>query len=305
MRPVCTPVSRWSTCWSPAPAADRKRGGQAVQQLGRLAGRTARDTMRARCLPLGRTLAQLPKPWALGGSPAAAAAPGLRCSATTSAAAGAAAASPAAAAQPSTGAAAPLMKEVLVYRWSPEKSEKPKYDSFQVALTKCGPMLLDVLLKIKDEQDQTLSLRRSCREGICGSCAMNIDGTNGLACLTKDLVTDMSHFFAQYKQIKPYLQTTSPPPLYECILCACCTASCPSYWWNGDKYYGPAVLLHIYRWMVDSRDEAKEWRLNDQTKLWRCKTIGNCTWVCPKGLAPSKAIAQIKQSVVAGRVVTD
>ena len=198
--------------------------------------------------------------------------------------------------------------------------------------------MLDVLLKIKDEHDSTLSLRRSCREGICGSCAMNINGTNGLACLTKvdrdvskptrvaplphmyvvkDLVVDMSNFYAQYKSIKPYLQkTTSPEPgkenlqskedrekldgLYECILCACCSTSCPSYWWASDKYLGPAVLLNAYRWIIDSRDDFTEQRLadlDDQYKLYRCHTIGNCTSVCPKHLQPSVAISKIKQLI--------
>jgi len=199
-------------------------------------------------------------------------------------------------------------------------------------------MMLDVLLKIKDEQDSTLTLRRSCREGICGSCAMNIDGTNGLACLTrverdasavtrvaplphmyvvKDLVVDMSNFYAQYKSIKPYLQKTTPSAdgkeylqskeerakldgLYECILCACCSTSCPSYWWSSDKYLGPAVLLNAYRWIIDSRDDFTEERLaqlDDQYKLYRCHTIMNCATVCPKGLNPGKAIAQVKQQV--------
>jgi succinate dehydrogenase (ubiquinone) iron-sulfur subunit len=198
-------------------------------------------------------------------------------------------------------------------------------------------MMLDVLLKIKDEQDSTLTLRRSCREGICGSCAMNIDGTNGLACLTrvdrdaakatrvaplphmyvvKDLVVDMSNFYAQYKSIKPFLQKTVPSGgkeylqtkedrakldgLYECILCACCSTSCPSYWWASDKYLGPAVLLNAYRWIIDSRDDFTEERLrslDDQYKLYRCHTIMNCTSVCPKGLNPGKAIAKIKQRV--------
>jgi len=198
-------------------------------------------------------------------------------------------------------------------------------------------MMLDVLLKIKDEQDSTLTLRRSCREGICGSCAMNIDGTNGLACLTrvdrdaakatrvaplphmfvvKDLVVDMSNFYAQYKSIKPYLQKTVPAGgkeylqtkedrakldgLYECILCACCSTSCPSYWWASDKYLGPAVLLNAYRWIIDSRDDFTEERLrslDDQYKLYRCHTIMNCTSVCPKGLNPGKAITKIKQRV--------
>jgi succinate dehydrogenase (ubiquinone) iron-sulfur subunit len=204
-------------------------------------------------------------------------------------------------------------------------------------LSRCGPMMLDVLLKIKDEQDSTLSLRRSCREGICGSCAMNINGTNGLACLTrvdrdiskpsrvaplphmfvvKDLVVDMSNFYAQYKSIKPFLQKTVPSEgreyrqskedrakldgLYECILCACCSTACPSYWWASDKYLGPAVLLNAYRWIIDSRDDFTEQRLrdlDDQYKLYRCHTIMNCATVCPKGLNPGKAIAQIKQQV--------
>jgi succinate dehydrogenase (ubiquinone) iron-sulfur subunit len=201
-------------------------------------------------------------------------------------------------------------------------------------------MMLDVLFKIKDEQDSTLSFRRSCREGICGSCAMNIDGTNGLACLTsveresskaskiaplphmyvvRDLVVDMSNFYAQYKSIKPYLQTTAKPTdgkeyiqskderakldgMYECILCACCSTSCPSYWWASDKYLGPAVLLAAYRWIIDSRDEFTQERLdwvNDQYKLYRCHTIMNCATVCPKGLNPGKAIAKTKQMVEA------
>lgn len=208
-------------------------------------------------------------------------------------------------------------------------------------------MMLDVLLKIKDEQDPSLTLRRSCREGICGSCAMNIDGTNGLACLeavdrnvskstkvaplphmyvVKDLVVDMSHFYAQYKSIKPYLQRKNLEAgkidgkeyyqskedrekldaLYECILCACCSTSCPSYWWNPDKYLGPAVLLQSYRWIVDSRDEFTKERiqqLDDAYRLYRCKTIMNCSQVCPKGLNPGKAIAKLKQSVHHGHPV--
>ena len=231
-------------------------------------------------------------------------------------------------------------KEFLIYRWDPENEDKPKYQSYKVDLNSCGPMMLDVLLKSKDEQDSTLALRRSCREGICGSCAMNIDGTNGLACLTrvekdtsavtrvaplphmfvvKDLVVDMSNFYAQYKSIKPYLQKTTPPEpgkenlqskedrakldgLYECILCACCSTSCPSYWWASDKYLGPAVLLNAYRWIIDSRDDFTEQRLadlDDQYKLYRCHTINNCTAVCPKHLQPSVAISKIKQLVAA------
>jgi succinate dehydrogenase (ubiquinone) iron-sulfur subunit len=198
-------------------------------------------------------------------------------------------------------------------------------------------MMLDVLFKIKDEQDPTLVFRRSCREGICGSCAMNVNGVNTLACLckvekskavttvsplphmyvVKDLVVDMANFYAQYKSIKPWLQFTPPPGvafgekelyqskedrarldgLYECILCACCSTSCPSYWWNQDKYLGPAVLLQAYRWISDSRDTATSERLafvNDAFKLYRCKTIMNCSKVCPKGLNPAKAISKVK-----------
>ena len=196
--------------------------------------------------------------------------------------------------------------------------------------------MLDVLFKIKDEQDTSLSFRRSCREGICGSCAMNINGRNTLACLCKvdraeattkvaplphmhvirDLVVDMSNFYAQYKSIKPYLETGKESTgeelfqskddrakldgLYECILCACCSTSCPSYWWNGDKYLGPAVLMQAYRWIVDSRDMLTDERLksvNDSYKLWRCHTIMNCTMSCPKGLNPGRAIAKIKTMV--------
>ena len=202
--------------------------------------------------------------------------------------------------------------------------------------------MLDVLFKIKDEQDTSLNLRRSCREGICGSCAMNINGRNTLACLCKvdrgeqvtkvtplphmhvirDLVVDMSNFYAQYKSIKPYLESNSGEAngdaaepkelyqskddrakldgLYECILCACCSTSCPSYWWNGEKYLGPAVLMQAYRWIIDSRDKLTEDRLklvNDSYKLWRCHTIMNCTMSCPKGLNPGRAIAKIKTMV--------
>jgi succinate dehydrogenase (ubiquinone) iron-sulfur subunit len=237
----------------------------------------------------------------------------------------------------------PMYKEFQIYRWNPDSNEKPKYVSYKVDINNCGPMMLDVLLKVKDEQDQTLSLRRSCREGICGSCAMNIDGTNTLACLCKvdrdagkttkvaplphmfvikDLVVDMSNFYAQYKAIKPYLQKKEPSNgqeyyqsrearakldgLYECILCACCSTSCPSYWWNQDKYMGPAVLLQAYRWIIDSRDDYTAERmaqLDDAYKLYRCKTIMNCAQVCPKGLNPGKAIAKIKQSLHKGHPV--
>ena len=247
----------------------------------------------------------------------------------------------------SESSSSPLVKNFDVYRWSPEapkdsKDSKPHYQSYSVDLNDCGPMMLDVLLKIKDEQDHSLSFRRSCREGICGSCAMNINGVNTLACLSKvekstaaettkvaplphmfvvrDLVVDMSNFYAQYKSIKPWLIRDDEEEtkasgrenlqskedrekldgLYECILCACCSTSCPSYWWNSDKYLGPAVLLQAYRWIIDSRDGKKKDRLiqvNDAFKLYRCHTIMNCTKVCPKGLNPAKAIAKIKTMV--------
>ncbi len=230
-------------------------------------------------------------------------------------------------------------KTFKVYRYDPDSGENPRVDSYEVDMDRCGPMVLDALLKIKDEIDSTLTLRRSCREGICGSCAMNIDGTNTLACtkpiediggdakvyplphmpVVKDLVPDMTHFYAQYASIKPWMQTSSVAPpdkerlqstearekldgLYECILCACCSTSCPSYWWNGDRYLGPAILLQAYRWLVDSRDEATGERLDDLEdpfRLYRCHTIMNCTKTCPKGLNPAKAIAEIKKMLMA------
>eukprot|EP00798_Chlamydomonas_sp_ICE-L_P008359 gene8359-3439_t len=237
----------------------------------------------------------------------------------------------------------PLFKEFQIYRWNPESEDKPKYASYQVDINSCGPMMLDVLLKIKDEQDQAVAFRRSCREGICGSCAMNINGQNTLACLCKvdrdpskvgkfaplphmfvikDLVVDMANFYAQYKSIKPYLQKKEKTTgtefyqskesrakldgMYECILCACCSTACPSYWWNNDKYLGPAVLLQAYRWIIDSRDDMTTERLaqlDDAYKLYRCKTIMNCATVCPKGLNPGKGIAKIKQSIAMGAPV--
>ena len=235
--------------------------------------------------------------------------------------------------------AAKRAKTIQVYRWDPDSGENPRTDTYHIDLDKCGPMVLDTILYIKNEIDPTLTFRRSCREGICGSCAMNIDGTNTLACtkatssvkgtvkiyplphmpVLKDLVPDLTHFYAQYASIKPWLQTKSPAPpdkerlqsvddrekidgLYECILCACCSTSCPSYWWNGDRYLGPAVLLQAYRWLVDSRDEATGERLDeleDPFRLYRCHTIMNCTNTCPKGLNPAKAIAEIKKMMVA------
>jgi succinate dehydrogenase / fumarate reductase iron-sulfur subunit len=227
-----------------------------------------------------------------------------------------------------------------IYRWNPDDGQNPRVDSFEIDLDKCGPMILDALIHIKNDIDTTLTFRRSCREGICGSCAMNIDGQNGLACLkaiedvkgdvkiyplphmkvVKDLVPDLSMVYAQYASIKPYLQTQSPSPtrerlqspedrarldgMYECILCFCCTTSCPSYWWNGDRYLGPAILLQAYRWIADSRDEMTGERLDaleDPFRLYRCHTIMNCTQVCPKGLNPAKAIAEIKKLMVMRR----
>lgn len=235
-------------------------------------------------------------------------------------------------------AAQPRIKKFQVYRWDPDTpGDKPRMQTYEIDLNTCGPMVLDALIKIKNEMDSTLTFRRSCREGICGSCAMNINGGNTLACLNKidsnvskptkiyplphmyvvkDLVPDMSNFYAQYKSIEPYLkkkdetnegkeqylQTVEDRQkldgLYECILCACCSTSCPSYWWNGDKYLGPAVLMQAYRWMIDSRDEFTEERLSklqDPFSLYRCHTIMNCTKTCPKGLNPGKAIAEIKK----------
>jgi succinate dehydrogenase / fumarate reductase iron-sulfur subunit len=228
-----------------------------------------------------------------------------------------------------------------VYRWNPDDGENPRLDRFELDLDGCGPMVLDALIKIKNEVDSTLTFRRSCREGVCGSCAMNIDGTNTLACIkdlgeikgevkiyplphlsvVKDLVPDLTHAYAQYASIKPWLQADSPPPpdrerrqspddrkrldgLYECILCFCCSTSCPSYWWNEDRYLGPAVLLQAYRWIVDSRDEAAGERLDeleDPFRLYRCHTIMNCTMSCPKNLNPARAIGEIKKLMVERR----
>uniref|UniRef100_A0A8B9HZ22 Succinate dehydrogenase [ubiquinone] iron-sulfur subunit, mitochondrial n=2 Tax=Anseriformes TaxID=8826 RepID=A0A8B9HZ22_9AVES len=235
-------------------------------------------------------------------------------------------------------AASPRVKKFSIYRWDPDKpGDKPRMQTYEVDLNKCGPMVLDALIKIKNELDSTLTFRRSCREGICGSCAMNIAGGNTLACtkridpdlgkitkiyplphmyVVKDLVPDLSNFYAQYKSIEPYLKKKDESKqgkeqylqsiedrqkldgLYECILCACCSTSCPSYWWNGDKYLGPAVLMQAYRWMIDSRDDYTEERLaqlQDPFSLYRCHTIMNCTRTCPKGLNPGKAIAEIKK----------
>jgi succinate dehydrogenase (ubiquinone) iron-sulfur subunit len=240
-----------------------------------------------------------------------------------------------------TAGAAPSAKEKIkyfkVYRWDPEQSQKPYLSTYPVDLNECGPMVLDALIKIKDDQDPTLTFRRSCREGICGSCAMNINGTNTLACLSyidddakkaikiyplphmyviKDLVPDMGNFYEQYRSIQPWLQPAHEKTegqgehlqtqedrakldgMYECILCACCSTACPSYWWNADKYLGPAVLMQAYRWIEDSRDGKTAERLadlDDAFKLYRCHTIMNCTKVCPKHLNPGRAIAEIKK----------
>ncbi len=225
-----------------------------------------------------------------------------------------------------------------IYRFDPDVAGNPRLDTYEIDMDNCGPMVLDALIKIKNEIDPTLTFRRSCREGICGSCAMNIDGRNGLACINacadidgdvkiyplphmpviKDLVADLTDFYAQYASVKPWLQTRTPPPPdgerrqtkedqekvdrpSACILCACCSTSCPSYWWNSDRYLGPAALLAAYRWIVDSRDEATGERLDhleDPFRLYRCHTIMNCTEACPKDLNPARAIGEIKQMMV-------
>jgi succinate dehydrogenase / fumarate reductase iron-sulfur subunit len=233
------------------------------------------------------------------------------------------------------------VKEFRIYRWNPEDGQNPRRDTYFVDLDDCPPMVLDALIWIKNKVDSTLTFRRSCREGVCGSCAMNIDGSNGLACTTaiedikgvvrihplphlpviKDLVPDLTNFYAQYASIEPWLKTTSPTPekewrqshtdrekldgLYECILCACCSTGCPSYWWNSERFLGPAALLQASRWINDSRDEATGERLNkleDPFRLYRCHTILNCARVCPKGLNPAKAIAEIKRMMVERQV---
>ena len=232
-------------------------------------------------------------------------------------------------------------KEFRVYRWTPDDGQNPHMDSYWLNLDETGPMVLDAIIKIKNEINSTLTFRRSCREGICGSCAMNIDSTNTLACtkaieeiggavtiyplphmpVVKDLVPDLTHFYAQHRSIEPWLQTESTTPekewrqsrqdrekldgLYECILCACCSTACPSYWWNSDRFLGPAALLQANRWVVDSRDEATGKRLDDLEdpfRIYRCHTILNCARVCPKGLNPAKAIAELKMKMVERQV---
>ena len=228
-----------------------------------------------------------------------------------------------------------------IYRFDPDSGDNPRTDTYDIDLDKCGPMVLDALIKIKNEIDATLTFRRSCREGICGSCAMNIDGRNTLACLkpiddikgevkiyplphmpvVKDLVPDLSQPYAQLASIEPWLKADSPTPpdgerlqsreeraqldgLWECILCFSCSTACPSYWWNSDRFLGPAVLLQAYRWLADSRDEYTGERLDaleDPFRLYRCHTIMNCANVCPKGLNPSLAITEIKKMIAERR----
>lgn len=230
------------------------------------------------------------------------------------------------------------VKMFHVYRWNPDQEDQnPRVDSYELDLETCGPMVLDALGKIKAEVDSTITYRRSCREGVCGSCAMNIDGTNTLACtkpiseikgdvkiyplphmpVIKDLVADLSHAYNQYASIQPWIKNSTPQDnrerlqspedrakldgLWECILCFCCATSCPSYWWNGEKYLGPAVLLQAHRWIQDSRDDSTDERLEnleDPFKLYRCHTIMNCTKTCPKGLNPAASIGDIKKKII-------
>ena len=236
-----------------------------------------------------------------------------------------------------------ISKTFKIYRWDPEKNQNPRLDEYQMDQKKCGPMVLDALIKIKNEIDTTLTFRRSCREGVCGSCAMNIDGVNTLACIKpieeikgdikiyplphmkviKDLVPDLSLAYKQLESIKPWLEKNTKDEnlssnnlketkqlpqdrekldgQWECVLCFCCSTSCPSYWWNSDEFLGPAVLLQVARWVNDSRDNKRKERLktiNDSMKLYRCHTIMNCTSSCPKGLNPAKAIANLKKAIV-------
>ena len=229
------------------------------------------------------------------------------------------------------------LRKFKVYRYDPDQDKNPQLDTYEVDMDNCGPMVLDALIKIKNEMDTTLTFRRSCREGVCGSCAMNVDGTNTLACtkgleevrgdvviyplphmpVIKDLVPDLTTAYSQLTSIKPWIKSEPPNPnrenlqspeerekldgLWECVLCFCCQTSCPSYWWNGDRYLGPAILLQAYRWIADSRDESTSERLDDLEdpfKLYRCHTIMNCTNTCPKSLNPAKAIASTKKMMI-------
>jgi len=227
------------------------------------------------------------------------------------------------------------LRKVNIYRWNPSDSKNPRIDTYEVDMDNCGSKVLDILNKIKNEIDPSLTYRRSCAHGVCGSCAMNIDGVNTLSCtksydeidgeiniyplphlkVIKDLIGDLSILYKQYESIEPWLKNNSQTEkgkeiyqsreerekldgYYECIMCACCSTSCPSYWWNGEKYLGPAVLLQAYRWIIDSRDDERKERLKkvaDELKLYRCHTIMNCTNSCPKGLNPAKAIGTIKK----------
>jgi succinate dehydrogenase / fumarate reductase iron-sulfur subunit len=239
-------------------------------------------------------------------------------------------------------AGASRIKNFEIYRYDPDSGRNPRLDTFAVDLDDCGPMVLDALIWIKNTIDSTLTFRRSCREGVCGSCAMNVDGTNWLACtrfisetetqaailplanmrIIKDLVPDLTHVLAQYETIGPWLRTMTPAPsrervqspeerrrldgFYECILCFCCTSGCPSHWWTGDRFLGPAVLLPAWGWVAASRDEAAGERLDDGEdafRLYRCHTILNCTRTCPKGLNPGKAIASIKKMIAARELI--
>jgi succinate dehydrogenase / fumarate reductase, iron-sulfur subunit len=237
---------------------------------------------------------------------------------------------------PPQGASEP--RTFRIYRFNPDAQENPRLDTFQLDMKSTGPMVLDALIQIKSTQDSSLAFRRSCREGICGSCAMNINGVNRLACTTatkdltgdvriyplphmsvvKDLIPDLTNFYAQYASVKPWLQTRTPaPPDKErlqskedqekidrpaaCILCACCSTACPSYWWNSERFLGPAALVAAYRWIIDSRDEATGERLDaleDPFRLYRCHTIMNCTDACPKDINPARAIAEIKKMLI-------
>ncbi|MFL4994347.1 MAG: succinate dehydrogenase iron-sulfur subunit [Microvirga sp.] len=232
------------------------------------------------------------------------------------------------------------LREFQVYRWNPDDGRNPRLDSYFVDMSDCGPMVLDGLIWIKNNIDSTLTFRRSCREGVCGSCSMNIAGQNTLACtksmsedvpngeplrvlplphqpVVKDLVPDLTNFYAQLALIEPWLQTVSPTPqkewrqshedrakldgLYECILCACCSTSCPSYWWNSERFLGPAALIQAARWVNDSRDEATGERLDkleDPFRIYRCHTILNCAKACPKGLNPGEAISGLRLKMV-------
>lgn len=229
------------------------------------------------------------------------------------------------------------LRTFYIYRWNPDDKLNPRMDEFIIDIKESGPMILDALLYIKNNIDSTLTFRRSCREGVCGSCAMNINGTNTLACVKhideisgpvsitplphmeviKDLVPDLKHAFKQYASIKPWVQNNKDnltrehkqtqndrsklDGLWECVLCFCCTTSCPSYWWNSDKYLGPATLLQAYRFVEDTRDTKTKERLNelkDPFSLYRCHSIMNCTNTCPKGLNPAKAIGKLKKLLV-------